>query len=346
MFQAKFAIIKCVTALVIALTSVTALVAYASVDSVNTVIIVDGDTKCEVTTHCATADEILLEQNIVLKEGDTANLDLKDGVGSLKINRSFPVHITVGNKTVSVEMQQGTVETALKLANITLGKYDLCNKKIDEVLSQETYIDIMSVDYTTESRTEIIPFATKVEYSNKLEKGKKQVINGTNGTKIVTVRKTVENGKVTGEEVISEEITTEAKPQTTIIGTKTAQKSAAAVKTISSLGSVEVDSKGVPLKYKKSMTFKASAYTSNQGAKCSTGVTAKPGYIAVNPNVIPYGTKMYITSNDGKYVYGYAIAADTGGFAKRNPYMVDLYFNTKSECTNFGIRNVTIYILE
>ena len=129
MFQAKFAIIKCVTALVIALTSVTALVAYASVDSVNTVIIVDGDTKCEVTTHCATADEILLEQNIVLKEGDTANLDLKDGVGSLKINRSFPVHITVGNKTVSVEMQQGTVETALKLDNVEKLKYIYLSKR-------------------------------------------------------------------------------------------------------------------------------------------------------------------------------------------------------------------------
>jgi 3D (Asp-Asp-Asp) domain-containing protein len=55
---------------------------------------------------------------------------------------------------------------------------------------------------------------------------------------------------------------------------------------------------------------------------------------------------MYIVSADGKYTYGYAIAADTGGFAKRNPYMVDLYFNTESACINFGIRNVKIYVLE
>ena len=55
---------------------------------------------------------------------------------------------------------------------------------------------------------------------------------------------------------------------------------------------------------------------------------------------------MYIKSSDGKYVYGYAVAADTGGFARKNPTKVDLAFPSAVACSNFGRRNVEIYILE
>ncbi len=345
MFKAKFAALKCVTSLVVAIVSVAVLAAYAAVDSKNQITVIDGEETITVSTRFDTAEEILSEQNIVLESGDTTEFTLLKGVGSLKINRAFPVHITVAGKTTSVLMQEGTVENALSLANVTLGKYDICNKKTTEVLSEETYIDVISVDFKTESYEEVIPFTTKVEYSNKLERGKKNVIKGSNGTKVVTVKKTIKDGTVSGKEVISEEITKEAKPQVTVIGTKVVDEGKT-VKTVSGLGTVKVDKNGVPLKYKKSMTFRASAYTSRKGAICSTGVVARTGYIAVNPNVIPYGTKMYIVSADGKYTYGYAIAADTGGFARNNPYMVDLYFNTERECINFGIRNVKIYVLE
>jgi len=68
--------------------------------------------------------------------------------------------------------------------------------------------------------------------------------------------------------------------------------------------------------------------------------------VAVNPKQIPYGTKLYIVSHDGKYVYGYAIAADTGGFAKKGRITTDLFFHTSRECYNFGVRSVRIYVLK
>lgn len=345
MFKAKFAIIKCITALVIAFASVTSLVAYAAVDSKNKITVIDGTQKTEIVTRSSTAEEIISEQNISLNEGDTSRLELKDGVGTLTVSRAFPVHINIAGKEVLIKMSEGTVASALETAKVTLGEFDLCNKKLDEVLTKETYIDIMNVDYKTESYEEAIPFTTKVVYSDKLEKGKKNVVKGSEGVKVVTVKKTIQNGAEVSSEVVSETVTKEAQPETTIIGTKVVEKGKV-VDTISNLGTVKVDENGAPLSYKKVMTFKATAYTSSAGAKCSTGVSAKVGNIAVNPNVIPYGTKMYIVSDDGKYVYGYAVAADTGAFAKRNPYMVDLYFNTKSECASFGVRNVKIYILE
>ncbi len=359
MFQAKFAIIKCVTALVVALSTVTAMVAFAATDYVNKVTITDGDNSFEVETYCSNVSEILSENQITLSDGDVTEFELKDGVGTLKIMRSFPVHITYGNEKYSTNMTEGTVAKALQSAGLTLGEYDMCNKNLEDVLTAESYIDVVSVEYKTVTYEESIPFTTKVEYSNKLNKGDTKVTEGEEGSKTVTVKQRVENGVVTSVEVLSENVTKQATTKTTVIGTKkaTVQKqqvndkkqteaTGKVVETISEIGDVKVDANGVPLKYSKAMTFRASAYTSPKGALCSTGVAAKPGYIAVNPNIIPYGTKMYIVSNDGKYVYGYAIAADTGGFAKRNPYMVDLYFNTESACINFGIRNVTIYVLE
>lgn len=356
MITTKMAVIKAVTALALSLAMAGTTVAYAASGSANTVTITDGEEVKSVTTYCQTAEEILSDVNISLLSGDKVEFDLSNGVGALTVKRAFPVYITVGDETVMLRMTKGTVEEALKLADITLGEYDICNMSLDTVLTEESFIDIISISYTTLSYDETIPFTTKVEYSSSLAKGEKKVTGGVNGSKTVTVKQKIVDGEITESEVVSTVVTKKAVAQTTVIGTKvvgkktssstkTATTSKKTVSTLNSSGKVSLDSKGIPVSYKKSMTFKASAYTSSGSAKCSTGVTPQPGYIAVNPNIIPYGTKMYIVSNDGKYVYGYAIAADTGGFAKKNPYMVDLYFSTKSQCVNFGVRDVTIYFL-
>ena len=70
---------------------------------------------------------------------------------------------------------------------------------------------------------------------------------------------------------------------------------------------------------------------------------ARVGAIAVDPTVIPYGTRMFIVTNDGEYVYGIATAEDCGGGIKGNH--VDLFFNTVEECFQFGVRDCIIYFL-
>ena len=51
---------------------------------------------------------------------------------------------------------------------------------------------------------------------------------------------------------------------------------------------------------------------------------------------------MYILSDDGAYVYGYATAEDCGAFTGHH---IDLYFNTEAECWRFGRRACTVYVL-
>jgi len=70
---------------------------------------------------------------------------------------------------------------------------------------------------------------------------------------------------------------------------------------------------------------------------------AQRGVVAVDPKVIPLGTKLYIESPDGSYVYGCAVAGDTGGAIKGN--RIDLFMDTYSECMQFGRRTMNVYIL-
>ncbi len=109
-------------------------------------------------------------------------------------------------------------------------------------------------------------------------------------------------------------------------------------------GFVELDENGVPVNYAYKITGNSTAYYS--GYITSTGTRPMQGTVAVDPRKIPYGTRMWITSADGRYVYGLAVAEDTGGFIYfRNGATVDLYMHSESDCINWGWRAVNIYVL-
>lgn len=108
---------------------------------------------------------------------------------------------------------------------------------------------------------------------------------------------------------------------------------------------IELDENGVPLHYSYCITGHATAYTAD--SITSTGTRPVQGTVAVNPRQIPYGTRMYITSADGRYVYGYAVAEDTGGFIYfSNGATVDLFMNSYADCVDWGWRMANIYILD
>ena len=102
---------------------------------------------------------------------------------------------------------------------------------------------------------------------------------------------------------------------------------------------------GEVLTYTQKLDCIATAYSCNgQPGITYSGTPARIGAIAVDPTVIPLGTRMYVVTNDGEYIYGICTAEDIGGSIKGNK--VDLYFNTFDECWIFGIRDCTVYILE
>lgn len=105
---------------------------------------------------------------------------------------------------------------------------------------------------------------------------------------------------------------------------------------------------GDTMTYSKVLACRSTAYYSGGegGAAWTTAVGASVGIgtIAVDPTVIPYYTKMFIQSTNGRRVYGMGTALDCGGAIKGN--IVDLWFPTRADCYRWGNSNVTVYILD
>ena len=105
-------------------------------------------------------------------------------------------------------------------------------------------------------------------------------------------------------------------------------KTSTSNKTSSSSGSLNV---------KKTLQVKAYAYTG--GGYTATGTKARYGTLAVDPKVIPYGTKVYIKELDKVFV-----AEDCGGGIKGNK--IDIYMNSKADCQKWGVKTITLQILK
>lgn len=99
--------------------------------------------------------------------------------------------------------------------------------------------------------------------------------------------------------------------------------------------------------YSSVLTVKATAYHRQEegGLITATGTTTQYGTIAVDPSVIPLGSRVFVVAEDGtSWSYGPGLAEDTGGLIKGN--RIDLFFMTGTEATNFGVRTAEIYILD
>jgi 3D (Asp-Asp-Asp) domain-containing protein/transcriptional regulator with XRE-family HTH domain len=99
-----------------------------------------------------------------------------------------------------------------------------------------------------------------------------------------------------------------------------------------------------PASYSRVLTGKATGYYSKSG-KGSSGLGLGYGTVAVDPDVIPYGTLLYITSTDGRFVYGYAIATDTGIAVQKGEILVDLFYETYAESVINGAIQVNVYVV-
>ena len=106
-----------------------------------------------------------------------------------------------------------------------------------------------------------------------------------------------------------------------------------------------MDASGETVSYEYSLYGSCTAYYAEPGAVTSIGATPQVGYVAVDPNRIPYGSLLYITAADGSWTYGYCYAMDTGGAAMAGDIVADLYYDTLEDCTAFGRRNMNVYVI-
>jgi len=265
---------------------------------------------------------------------------------------TFPVYVTCKDETIAIDFTGGTVKDALKAAGFAPDKHDFVEPALDTEITETIYVDYADIEYVKGTITKKIPYSTKVRYTSNHKKGYTKITTkGVAGKKKISYTEKFVNGVSQGKTITKTKVLSKPVQAVKVVGTKvstTAVKTSDDVKDISTLSpkkAIKLDKNGNPINYKKKMTVRATAYTYT-GNNCSTGVAPQPGYIAVNPKVIPYGTKMYIKSPNGQIIYGYAVAADTGGFIRNHPTGIDLFMTTEAACRNFGVRQMEIYILE
>ena len=319
--------------------------------SLNTVEIFDGERTYTVRSLNVNVANVLSNLNLKSERYRITKTTVENRKTAVEIAYAFPVYITMGDETLEIEFTGGTVADALNIAGYTPDSNDFIEPSLDTVITETAYIDYTDIEYVSGSYTETIPHSTKTVYSSSKAEGTTTLSEGSDGVKQVNYTEKLVNGVSEEKIVTGEEVVTAAVDAKKIVGTKKVTSTvatSASVKSVSTLtpsSPIELDENGNPVNYKSKITARATAYTYT-GNKCSTGVAPQPGYIAVNPNYIPYGTKMYIKTADGSVIYGYAVAADTGGFIKKYPKGVDLFMSSESACRSFGVRNVEIYILE
>lgn len=312
----------------------------------------DENGNTETLRFAGRVSDLFAEKEIVLSNSLVSSVNTNvicyDGL-EIVLLTSYLVNVNCDGEIVSVNSTAGTVGELLAEMGIELSEDDEVEPAADETLSQNLTVNVLRVEYTTYEKEITVPFTKKTQYSSSMQKGSSKITqNGVNGTKSVVYKDKVVNGVVQNTTVESEEEILAPVPQITTVGTRTSGnskviKNSAPISELTMPSKYSIGENGVPTNYKYTIKGKAAAYCI-PGGITSTGKRVKPGYIAVNPKQIPYGTEMYIVSDDG-VVYGYAIAADTGGFAKQGKFVVDLYMNSTAQCYSWGARNVTIYVL-
>ena len=194
--------------------------------------------------------------------------------------------------------------------------------------------------------TAVLPHAVSYYYCDALPKGMEQVMTeGRDGELICTALVTYVNGIERSRQRLTQNVTVNPVEEVIAIGTGLRADGIATGNVIIEEGTITLPT-GEKLTYTDTMQVRATGYT-HTDAGCdritSTGTTVRIGTVAVDPRYIPYGTRMFIVSNDGSYIYGISVAEDCGGAIKKD--RVDLYFPTTRECFQFGRRDCTIYFL-
>lgn len=305
------------------------------------------------TVFAGTVAELIESQGVVLSDKLVSSANVKAVVTNnmeVVILNSYDLTINVDGETRQVKSTAKTVGDLLAEQGIVLDSDDEVVPTAETELSHNLTIDVLRVEYVTREASEKIPFSKKTVKSASMTKGiSKITTKGVDGAKTVVYKDKIVNGEVAETSFVSETVTKNPVAQVTTVGTlqklgnNRIEKNGNPISELTLPSKYTIGENNVPTDYKYKITGRAAAYC-EPGGKTATGKAVMPGRVAVNPKQIPYGTEMWIVSNDG-VVYGYAVAEDTGGFAKKGYYTVDLYMNSVSQCRQWGDRGVTIYVL-
>ncbi|MBE6062527.1 MAG: DUF348 domain-containing protein [Clostridium butyricum] len=299
------------------------------------VIRIDGNDETFVT-YKWTVEGVLHDKGITLGEKDKVQPSLESKVsekGTIEIKRAKPVEIVTNDVQAKIITAEDTIGEMLENEKDTLKAQGIdYNQGVDEVspgLNQEITdnlsVQIVKVEAKDLVETQPINYETIIEKDENLDSSVQKVKSeGVNGEKEITYQVLYKNGVEISRDVKSTKTIAEPQNQVVVKGT----------------GHIYASRSGESIHYKQKLSCEATAYSGHSiTATGRTPVRNSGGIstIAVDPSVIPLGSKVYVEG------YGYAIAADTGGAIKGN--RIDLFLNSSSECNKWGRKSVNVLII-
>ena len=281
-----------------------------------------------------TVEEALNRTGITLAENQSVTPSLNTvitGDMNIYVYNSKNIKLTTNGTEMTVKAPEGTVENALNILGYEITDDDILSVDKNAQIEDDMKITLKKVTYVDEKSTKKISYKTVEKDSDDIMTGESEVSQkGVDGEKEVTKRCKYIDGKYDSTKVIDEKVTKEPVDKIVLNGTKRG---------------TTTDTSGAPVSYSYMVSGSGTAYTAAPGALTATGVPVYEGGVAVNPAIIPYGSKLYIEAADGSHVYGYATAVDTGGALMDGSAIVDLFYFSYDDCVSFGRRDVNVYVL-
>ena len=278
-----------------------------------------------------------------LGENDEAVWTQTDDGERLDILRAYTVPVTADGTTQELTVT-GTHTTAdlLMQAGLTWTDDDILSAGPDEVIPEGGSVTLQRVSYVEYAQDEVIPTEVEEIPTSLFYRKQSKTMDlqtGSDGLDTVYYREMWVDGEWTSTEEVGRE--------TQIGMVPTVRKVYGEQAPVSQfVGPDIVDgapAEGVAAVYTNK---RSTGYSASATAKGASGRRLTYGTVAINPSIIPYGSLMYISSDDGKFVYGYAYAADTGAAMMEGSAFLDLYYETYDESVTSAVIPVTVYVLD
>ncbi|WP_094605397.1 hypothetical protein SPSIL_001890 [Sporomusa silvacetica DSM 10669] len=288
-------------------------------------IITDGQ-NYTVSTLYSSPYKILQQAGITLSPEDEIRLSTTSvATGTvIEVFRAVPVTVIYQGKNINLLAAKPTVRDIANQAGIPQEKVRLMPGDDTKPIAG---MNIKAITLSEKIEEQEIPELYQIirQPDPTLEKGVEETVQaGENGLKKATVRVKFEDGIKVSADVLSEVVAVSAKPQIIRVGTRDM-----------------VDTSRGAMRFRGVRYMEASAYLPTDGSSqglTATGIAAGHGIVAVDPDVIPLGTRVYVPG------YGMGLAADTGGAIVGDK--IDLCMESASEAYRFGRRTVKVYILD
>lgn len=308
--------------------------------------ILNGTKKCTVKMTEGTVSDALKSLGIEVGENDIVSLPLSAPLSkdmNISVVQRVKVILCANGEEKEILMPKSyTVQDVLNHMRVNLGEDDSVSEDVSSKIYDGMKIEVGNIKFEEVVRTETIEREVVVNTSSSMNEGETKVLEeGKDGQHELKIKQKIQNGEVVDEEILSDTIIYEPVAKVMVKGTK---KVASAP--VAEPAKAAVSNTSEKKEVSKVIYGSATAYTASAGARTSTGARPVEGVtVAVNPKLIPYGSRILVESTDGSFKREFT-AQDTGGALRKGSAVVDIFMNSNSSCKQFGRKNVKVSIIK